>query len=137
MGFIRERKTKDGSDRFQAEIRLKGHPMKTAVFNRKSDAKAWIQKEEANIRCGRQQLYSEGKKRTFKDAVAKFLQEQNVSQAKKGHLQWWVEELGSLYLQDVRPAIISEKKQKLLSTPNQKGKIRSKSTCNRYLASLR
>lgn len=62
MGFIRERKLKNGSTRFQAEIRLKGISKSvTAVFDRKTDAKAWIQKVEADIRCGRQQLY-----KTFK-----------------------------------------------------------------------
>lgn len=136
MGFIRQRKNKAGNIRYQAEIRLKGHPMLTAVFDRKTDAKAWIQKVEADIRCGRQQLYSEAKKHTFKEAAEKYLQEHNASQAKRGHLEWWVEELGPLYLQDVRPAIIAEKKQKLLSVPNSKGKMRTKSTCNRYLASL-
>lgn len=60
MGFIRERKLKNGSTRFQAEIRLKGvSKALTAVFDRKTDAKAWIQKVEADIRCGRQQLLKE------------------------------------------------------------------------------
>ncbi len=54
MGFIRERKLKNGSTRFQAEIRLKGISKSlTAVFDRKTDAKAWIQKVEGDIRCGR------------------------------------------------------------------------------------
>ena len=42
--------------RYQAEICLKGHPRRAAMFDRKTDAKIWIQKEEANIRCDRQQL---------------------------------------------------------------------------------
>jgi len=67
MGHIRERKLKDGGIRYQAEIRLKGHPTRTAVFDRKTDAKNWIQKEEADIRCGRQQTCSTGKKHTFKE----------------------------------------------------------------------
>ena len=41
MGFIRERKLKNGNTRFQAEIRLKGvSKAVTAVFDRKTDAKA-------------------------------------------------------------------------------------------------
>jgi integrase len=137
MGFIRERKLKNGNTRFQAEIRLKGISKSlTAVFDRKTDAKAWIQKVEADIRCGRQQLYAEGRRHTFAEAVERYRKEQTVSVVKKGHLDWWQKELGSLYLQDVRPAVISEKKQKLLSTPTSTGIIRSKSTCNRYLATL-
>lgn len=136
MGFIRERKLKDGNIRYQAEVRLKGHPMLTAGFDRKGDAKTWIQKTEADIRCGRHQLYSEGKKHTFADAVEKYSKEYSISVAKRGHLDFWKKELGPLQILDVRPAVISEKKQKLLSQPNKKGKIRTKSTVNRYLATL-
>jgi hypothetical protein len=42
MGHIRERDLKNGDVRYQAEIRLKGHPTRTAVFDRKTDAKNWI-----------------------------------------------------------------------------------------------
>ncbi len=136
MGHIRERELKNGGTRFQAEVRLKGHPILTAMFDRKTDAKAWIQKVEADIRCGRHQLYSAGKKHTFREAVDRYLKEQKVSQAKQGHLQWWAQQFGPLYLQDIRRSIITEKKQKLLTSFNSKGKIPSKSTCNRYLASL-
>src|SRR5258708_40308936 len=105
MGFIRERKIKGGGIRYQAEVRLKGHPMQTAVFDRKTDAKTWISKVEANIRCGRHQLYSEGKRHTFEEAVDRYFKEQTVSIVKRGHLLWWKKELGPLYLQDVRPAV--------------------------------
>jgi integrase len=136
MGYIRERNLKNGGVRYQAEIRLKGHRTRTAVFDRKTDAKNWIQKEEADIRCGRQQTYSIGKKHSFKEAVDRYFKEQSVSVVKRGHLLWWQKELGHHYLQDVRPAIIVEKKQKLLSEPNEKGVIRKGSTCNRFLATL-
>ena len=74
------------------------------MFDRKTDAKTWIQKVEADIRCGRHQLYSEGKRHTFKEAVERYFKEQTVSVVKRGHLLWWQKELGPLYLQDVRPA---------------------------------
>ena len=136
MGHIRQRELKNGGTRYQAEVRLKGHPTLTAMFDRKTDAKAWIQKTEADIRCGRHQLYSEGNRHTFKEAVKRYLQEITVSQAKEGHLSWWCAEMGPFYVQDIRPSLISEKKQKLLTNLNKKGKLRTKSTCNRYLASL-
>ncbi|QLH36821.1 MAG: hypothetical protein HWD61_12330 [Parachlamydiaceae bacterium] len=61
MRYIRERKLKDGGVRYQAEIRLKGHSAGIAVFDRKTDAKNWVQKEEVGIRCRRQQTYLPGK----------------------------------------------------------------------------
>ena len=136
VGFIRERKLKKGGIRYQAEIRLKGHPMITAAFDRKIDAKTWIHKTEADIRCGRQQLYSESKRHTFAEAVDRYFKEQSISVVKRGHLEWWKKELGPLYLQDVRPSVITEKKQKLLSETTAKGIVRGKSTCNRFLATL-
>ena len=78
MGHIRERKLKSGAARYQAEIRLKGNPTLTAIFDRKTDAKAWIQKTESDIRCGRHQIYSESKRHTFKEAVARYLKEISV-----------------------------------------------------------
>lgn len=136
MGHIRERKLKRGGVRYQAEVKLKGYPTLTAMFDRKTDAKSWIHKVEADIRCGRNQLYSEGKRHTFNEAVERYCKEQNISVVKRGHLVWWKKEIGSLYLQDVRPAVISGKKQKLLTETTGKGIIRSKSTCNRFLATL-
>lgn len=136
MGSIREIKLKNGGTRFQASIRLRGHRPISAVFDRRTDAKAWVQKVEADIRCGRYQLYSEAKRHTFEEAVERYRKELPISIAKRGHMDWWKMELGSFYLQDVRPAVISEKKQKLLTEYNQKGKIRTKSTCNRFLATL-
>ncbi|EKD63878.1 MAG: Integrase family protein [uncultured bacterium] len=137
MGSIRSRSLKTGGTRYQAEVRLKGMSKTlTAMFDRRTDAKAWIQKVEADIRCGRQQLYSEGTRHTFTETVDRYFKEQSISVVKRSHLLWWRKELGGLYLQDVRSSVISEKKQKLLSEPTQKGIIRSKSTCNRFLATL-
>lgn len=136
MGFIRERKLKNGAVRYQAEIRLKGHKPLSATFDRKTDAKIWIGKLESDIRSGRHQVFAEAKRRTFKDAVERYYNEYEVSIAKNGQLLWWKKELGHLYLCDIRSSIISEKKQKLLTQKNSKGKIRSKATCNRYLATV-
>ena len=111
MGSVRTRELKEGGTRYQAEVRLKGHPTLTATFDRKTDAKNWVQKVEADIRAGRHQLYTESKKHTFKKAVERYLQEITVPQAKEGHLRWWSEEMGPLYLQDIRPSLITEKKQ--------------------------
>jgi len=135
MSSIRERPLKNGGCRYQAEIRLKGRTI-TATFDRKTDAKNWMQKTEADIRCGYHQPHLHEKKHTFREAAERYSKEHPISIAKKGHIEWWVKELGSLYVQDIRASAISEKKQKLLTEPNQKGCVRRKSTCNRYLATL-
>ena len=136
MGFIRERKLMNGKVRFQAEIRMKGHKCITATFDRKTDAKAWVNKTEADMRANRYNLYSESMRYTLKQAIDRYIEEQKVSVAKRGQLLWWQNELGHLLLSDIRPSVIVEKKQQLLKEKNAKGKIRSASTCNRYLAAL-
>jgi hypothetical protein len=46
MGYIRERNLKNGGIRYQAEIRLNGHPTRTAVFDRKTNAKTGSKKRK-------------------------------------------------------------------------------------------
>lgn len=136
MGYIRQRKLKNKKIRFQAEIRMKGHKCITACFDRKTDADRWISKTEADMRANRYKIYSEATKHTLRDAIERYFKEQNISIAKKGQLIWWQKELGHLFLSDIRPSVILEKKQLLLSEKNIRGKVRSKATCNRYLALL-
>lgn len=107
MGHIRERPLKGGGVRYQAEVRLKGYPTLAAMFDRRTDAKIWIQKTESDIRSGRYQLYSESKRHTFEEAVERYFKEQPTSVVKRGHLLWWKRELGPLYLHDVRPSVIA------------------------------
>jgi len=136
MGYIKEKNLQNGSKRFYAEIQLKGFPRLTATFSRKSDARLWIQKTESELRCGRNQIVTESRKFTFKDAVQRYVKEQSISVVKRGHLQWWEKELGHNFLKDIRPSVIAEKKQKLLTESTERAIIRSGSTCNRYLATL-
>lgn len=119
MGYIRD--PQKPGQRYQAEVRLKGHRPLTATFDRKSDAKAWIQKAEADIRAGRHNIYAESKKRTFREAVKRYRLEKTVTTPKQAHIEWWEKELGDLFLQDVRPSVITEKKHKLLQDGDDQG----------------
>ena len=85
MGYIRERSLSDGSKRFYAEVELKGAgPRLTATFNRKSDAKLWIQKTESEMLCGRSQLVAESRKHVFRDAVQRYSNRTENLSRKKG-----------------------------------------------------
>ena len=61
MATIRERKKADGSVSYQAQVRLKGFAPQNASFDRKTDAKRWIQATEAAIREGRHFKTTEAK----------------------------------------------------------------------------
>lgn len=72
---------KKGEIQYHAEVRLKGlSKTLTAIFDRKSDAKAWIQKTEADIRCGRHH--------TLVEAIDRWRKEYSISIVKRGYLQW-------------------------------------------------
>jgi hypothetical protein len=52
---VMKRTTRKGVAHYVALVRLKGHPPQARTFERKTDAKAWAQKQqvEADIRAGR------------------------------------------------------------------------------------
>ena len=54
MANIQERITKNGKKVFRVRVRMKGYPMQTATFDRKTDARIWAQQTEMAIREGKQ-----------------------------------------------------------------------------------
>ena len=69
MAYIQRRSTKDGQPRYRVQVRLQGHPVQTATFERKTDAKRWSQQVESAIREGRHFKTSEAKRHTLGDPV--------------------------------------------------------------------
>ena len=141
MAVIQERKTADGKIKYRALIRMKGHPPQSATFDRKTDAKKWIQDTESAIRQGRHFKTVEAKKHTLADLIDRY-EEQILphkpknSQNHKIHLKWWRSQLGPYLLSDINAAKISECREQLLQETTFKGTPRSPSTANRYLATL-
>jgi hypothetical protein len=66
MGTIERRQGKDGKPHYRAKVRRKGHPYESQTFNRRMDAKRWIQSVEAAIEEGRRPMFSEAKRREEK-----------------------------------------------------------------------
>jgi len=134
MATIQERTANDGKVTYRVFIRLKGYPMQTATFRRKTDARRWVQVTEAAIREGRHFKVAEAKRHTLAELIDRYVD--NVLPSKKSqrdqlrHLLWWRKEIGSFILANVAPALIVECRDKLL-TGN-----RTPSTVNRYLTSL-
>lgn len=71
MASIQERKSKKGTT-YRVQIRLKGHPSVQATFDRKTDARKWIQETESSIRQGRYFKTSESKKHTFAELAERY-----------------------------------------------------------------
>ena len=140
MATIQERQSSDGKVRYRVQVRLKGHPVQTATFERKTDAKQWAQDIESAIRHGRHFKDSEAKRHTLAELIDRYV-ELVAPTLKSGHdrerhLERWKAELGHLVLADVSPAKIAEVRDKLLSEPTVRGEHRNPATVVRYLATL-
>lgn len=141
MAYIQERKTDDGKIHFRVQVRLKGYPITTATFDRKTDAKLWAQQTEASMREGRYFKTSEAKKHTIGELVTRYIQDiiptkPKVAAAVTAQLMWWKDQIGHALLSDLTPALIAEQRDRLLKGVTFKGTIRSPSTVVRYLAAL-
>lgn len=134
MGTIRERKTSDGGVSYQAQVRLKGFPPENATFDRKTDAKKWVQSTEAAIKEGRHFKTTESKKRTLGELIDRYIKEILPTKPKSMNsqgrqLRWWKEALGIRTLAEVTPVLLSDTRTKL-----QEG--REPATVVRYMAAL-
>ena len=139
MGYIETRAKKDGTMSYKAQVRLKGYPIQTASFSRKTDAQKWMKQTEAAIFEGRHFKTAQSKKHTFKELIERYEREvlPLKPQAKQeSQYAWWKAQLGRYVLADITPALISEYRDKLLHTPTLHGKKRSPGTVLRYLAAL-
>ncbi len=140
MAYIQERTNSEGEKSYRVMVRLKGYPIQTATFGRKTDAKKWAQDIESAIRDGRHFKTTEAKKHTLKELIDRYIKD-HVPQMKSGkdreqHLNWWKDELGDHLLSNIRPALIVEYKDKLANSSTYRGGKRSAGTINRYLAAL-
>lgn len=146
LATIQKRLGTEGSTSFRVMIRRKGFPPEYATFNKISDAKAWAQKTESDMKAGRH--FGISKRHTFNDLADEY----EPHCKSKDHLQYWKEIFGNLTLDSITPSLIAKqrdvllnKKQKRFATPatgnrkidakREKAKL-SGSTVVRYLANL-
>ena len=141
VAHIEKRPTKNGAVRYRALVRLKGAAPMSATFERKTDAKKWVQQTESAIREGRHFKSSEANRHTGAELIERYVQEILPRKPKSidpqlGQLRWWQDHIGQLRLGDITPLVIAESRSKLGSEPIRNGGVRSASTVNRYMAAL-
>lgn len=139
MARIIERTDKKGNTRYAVTVRLRGYPIQSATFKRKTDAQKWVQDTESAIREGRHFKIVEAKKHTVSEMVERYLSTENLNKVQLQHvglhLKRWQDEIGYMLLADVTADAITQVKEKLLSE-EVRGKPRSNTTVLKYMTSL-
>lgn len=140
MATIQTRIGRDGKKVYRARVRMKGYPIQTATFDRKTDAKIWAQEIETSIHQGRYFKYSQSKKKTVSELINRYLEDVMPTKPKSMRIQtqqlnYWKNRIGNLPLNEVTPSQIITVRNELLKGKTKTGK-RGASTVNRYLAAL-
>ena len=112
MASIEKRTSDDGKTSFRVKVRLKGFPTQTATFSRLTDARAWAQTTESDIKQGKYFPKAEARRHTLRDAIERY-RKTHLGQKRSAHdqdrqLKWWETKLGEYRLCDITPALISE-----------------------------
>src|SRR6202043_844854 len=111
---IQRRVGKNGKASWRVRVRMKGHPIQTETFDRKTDAAQWGESVRAAIREGRRFPTSEARRHTLAELVDRYRQErfpdydEGEQRERAAKLTWWMARLGDRYLSDLAPAAISE-----------------------------
>jgi len=143
MATIQKVETKGGT-RYRVQVRLRGHRPVSVNFERRTDARRWVQRTESDIREGRYFPTYEARRRTLADLVDRQLE---AIKSKRPHdydrqrllLGWWKKKLGDYTLDQCTPALIAEYRDRLLTEntgDKETPRHRSPATANRFLSAL-
>ena len=139
MATICKREYANGQVKYQAKIRIKGHPSISETFERKTDAAKWARNTEKAIEDGIYFKTLESRKHTLGELIDRYIEDVVPHKfAKKRdidgaitHLNWWKDKLGSYFLIDVTPVLLAEYRDKLKKEPYKKFKRTSNKTENK------
>lgn len=141
MASIEKRISENGNISYRVKIRLKGHPVETATFEKKTDANKWVQDTESAIREGRHFKTAQAKRHTLSDLIDDYIKNElpkrpKNAKNKETQLLWWKSEIGSYTLAEITPNLINDSKDKLSAGTTRFKTKRSPATVVRYLAAL-
>jgi integrase len=141
---------------YRAQVRVKGRPAKSETFPNRKEAEKWASGLESAIRENRHHPHLAGGKKTFAEAVRKYLttvvHEAEDHDTRERHLNWFADFFVGLTLAEITPDKIAEARDALAREKFTRGKDelnddgtvkvpanefqRSGATINRYLATL-
>ena len=139
MATFDKRKGKRGTT-WQAKVRLLGQAA-SKTFPRLSDARDWAEQAEREIRSGRFDHLREAERHTVSDLLKRYRRGLEADAPEKlsvrrGHLDWWEKEFGTIRLHNLTPARIAEARDRLAQETTRLKKKRSAGHTNRHLATL-
>jgi integrase len=130
MATIRHRPDRYGKPRFHVQVRIAGYPARTNSFPTERLAKRWATTIEAEMIEGRAFRNVEARRRSFADAIDRYLEEvvptKRDARTRRIRLRWWRQKLGHLKLAEVSPAAIIEARSKLARESFARSKPESK-----------
>lgn len=137
MATIQKRKNKDGTTSFLALVRIKPYKPASKAFSARSDAEAWAERLEKELRAQRRQgaARRDFSRLTVKNLIDEYLADPETAgkrslATKQDRLSWWVSNFGPEKISDLNVVTLREARQKL-----QHG--RGHATVNRYISEMR
>lgn len=135
-----EKRTTEGATSYRVKVRLKGHPVQSATFERLTDAKKWAQSTEAAIRENRHFKTTEAKRHTLAELIDRYIRDvlpsKKSAKVQAQQLTWWRAEIGSYTLADVTPSLLAECRDTLGRETTVRHTQRSPASVVRYMAAL-
>ena len=116
VGSITIRIRSDGKKLFDAAIKKRGFPRRWQSFERLTDARAWVQDVESEMRAGRFSREAELTKHTLGEAIDRYVADDlprrkpRSYRRQKTTLLWFKKHLGYRLLAEVTPAALVEAK---------------------------
>lgn len=137
---IYKRRLKKGYS-WRVVIRIKGHPPICKTYDRKEEAEYNEAEFKKQIKSGQFNFLLHKNQRTFNALLDRFVRDGALEHHRSAkdtlrHLNYWKKRIGAYSLTHITPELLGEERQQLFETPTPKGKKRTPSTVNRYLASL-
>ncbi|MCJ8347045.1 tyrosine-type recombinase/integrase, partial [bacterium] len=139
--MIEIRVQKNGEKSYRVKLRISGFPSVSRSFKRISDAKRWEAKKETEIREGKNFDTPQNKRMTIQELIDRYISDhlpledikEKTKVERSQRLNWWIKEIGTRLLSDIKLPLLNKLKAKLIQTRSKAGKLYSADTVNYYL----
>ncbi len=147
MATIRKRAQRDGTIRWQAQVRRSGSKHLAKTFTRKSDAEVWVREMERSLDLGEFAEATKASQTTFSQLLDQYLDEgvvssrgdRKIAKSDRGNrrrqLEWWRQRLGKIQISRLTPTTVLHEIRSL-SKKGPAGRPLSSATKNRYLSAI-